>query len=318
MTPTKVLVTGGGGFIGSHVVDRLLELGHQVVIVDDFRSGRLSNLPSGLPLSRTDIADPSLEEIFRQERPELVCHYAAQISVQLSMQDPLTDADANVRGSLNLLQNCVRYGVKKVVYTSSGGAIYGEPVHLPCDETHSVHPLSHYGVSKYAVENYLRVYRQSHGLDYTVLRLSNVYGPRQDPFGEAGVVAIFSQAMLRGKPVVINGSGEQERDFLYVLDVVEASITALEMGGGEAFNIGTGRGVSVNQIYSLLKKNAGYIGEASYGPPKPGEVFKIYLDITKARQELGWEPRFSLEEGLKDTLAWFRNATWEVPPQQPL
>jgi len=311
MTAAKVLVTGGGGFIGSHVVDRLLELGHQVVVVDDFRSGRLSNLPPDIPLYRTDIADPALEEIFRSERPELVCHYAAQISVQHSMQDPLGDADTNVRGSLNLLQNCVRFGVKKVVYTSSGGAVYGEPLHLPCDEAHSVHPLSHYGVSKYAVENYLYVYRQSYGLDYTVLRLSNVYGPRQDPFGEAGVVAIFSQAMLQGKPLVINGSGEQERDFLYVLDVVEASITALERGGGEAFNIGTGRGASVNQIYSLLRDIADYPGEASHGPPKPGEVFKIYLDITKARQELGWEPRFSLEEGLKNTLEWFRAATWE-------
>jgi UDP-glucose 4-epimerase len=280
-------------------------------VVDDLSTGRLSNLPPDIPLYRTDIASPALEEVFRKERPELVCHYAAQISVQRSMQDPLGDADTNVRGSLNLLQNCVRYGVKKVVYTSSGGAIYGEPIHLPCDETHSVHPLSHYGVSKYAVENYLRVYRQSYGLDYTVLRLSNVYGPRQDPFGEAGVVAIFSQSMLQGKPVVINGSGEQERDFLYVLDVVEASITAMERGTGEAFNIGTGRGASVNQIYSLLKKNADYPGEASHGPPKPGEVFKIYLDITKARQQLGWKPRFSLEEGLKDTLEWFRGATWE-------
>jgi UDP-glucose 4-epimerase len=311
MTATKVLVTGGAGFIGSHVVDRLLELGHPVVVVDDLSTGRLSNLPTEIPFYRVDIATPALEEVFRKERPELVCHYAAQISVQLSMQDPLDDADTNVRGSLNLLQNCVRYGVKKVVYTSSGGAIYGEPIHLPCDETHPVHPLSHYGVSKYAVENYLHVYRQSYGLDYTALRLSNVYGPRQDPFGEAGVVAIFSQAMLKGKPVVINGSGEQERDFLYVLDVVEAVITALERGNGEAFNIGTGRGASVNQIYSLLKKNSDYPGEASHGPPKPGEVFKIYLDITKARQELGWEPRFPLEEGLKDTLEWFRGATWE-------
>ena len=316
MTPTKVLVTGGGGFIGSHVVDRLLDLGHQVAVVDDLSSGHLSNIPSGVPLYRTDIADPALEDVFREERPDFVCHYAAQISVQLSMQDPLGDADTNVRGSLNLLQNCVLYGVKKVVFTSSGGAIYGEPQHLPCDETHSVYPLSHYGVSKYAVENYLYVYGQSHGLHYTILRLGNVYGPRQDPFGEAGVVAIFSQAMLQEKPLVINGSGEQERDFLYVLDVVEASIKALERGSGEAFNIGTGRGASVNEIYALLKKNAGYEGEAPHGPAKPGEVFKIYLDNTKARQQLGWEPRFSLEEGLKETLEWFRNANLGMDLQQ--
>ena len=278
--------------------------------MDDFRSGRPSNLSPDVPQYRTDIAAPALEEVFRNERPDLVCHYAAQISVQSSMKDPLADADTNVRGSLNLLQYCVQYGVQKVIYTSSGGAIYGEPVYLPCDETHPVHPLAHYGVSKYAVENYLHVYRQSYGLDYTVLRLSNVYGPRQDPFGEAGVVAIFSLAMLQAKPLTINGSGEQERDFLYVQDVVEASVAALERGSGEAFNIGTGRGASVNEIYSLLKKVADYTGEASHGPPKPGEVFKIYLDITKARRELGWEPRFSLEGGLKDTLEWFRGATW--------
>ncbi|MQF49046.1 NAD-dependent epimerase/dehydratase family protein [SAR202 cluster bacterium AC-647-N09_OGT_505m] len=310
MTPTKVLVTGGAGFIGSHVVNQLLDLGHQVVVVDNLRSGHPSHLPPDIPLYQTDITTPALEDVFREERPDLVCHYAAQISVQLSMSDPLVDADINVRGSLNLLQNCVRYGVKKVVYTSSGGAIYGEPLHLPCEETHPIHPLSPYGVSKHAVENYLNVYRQSYGLDYTVLRLSNVYGPKQDPFGEAGVVAIFSQAMLQRKPLIINGSGEQERDFLYVQDVARASIMALAMGSGEAFNIGTGMGTSVNQIHSLLKKIADYPCEASHGPSKPGEVFKIYLDITKARQKLGWEPRFSLEDGLEDTLEWFRGATW--------
>jgi UDP-glucose 4-epimerase len=314
MTVAKVLVTGGAGFIGSHVVDRLLGIGHQVVVVDDFRSGRPSNLPPDITLYQTDIATPALEEVFREERPDLVCHYAAQISVQHSMKDPLEDSDTNIRGSLNLLQNCVRYGVRKVVYTSSGGAIYGEPLHLPCDETHPINPLSHYGVSKYTVENYLSVYRQSYGLDYTILRLSNVYGPRQDPFGEAGVVAIFSQAMLQGKPIIINGSGEQERDFLYVQDVVQASITALEGGSGDAFNIGTGKGASINEIFSLLKRVADYPGEASHGPAKPSEVFKIYLDVTKARQGLGWKPGFSLEEGLKDTLAWFRDATWDQGP----
>ena len=255
MTAKKILVTGGGGFIGSHVVDRLLALGHHVVIIDDFRSGHLSNLPANVHLYRADITSAHIEEIFRDEKPEFVYHYAAQISVQLSMQDPKKDAETNVNGSLNLLENCLRYGVKKFIYTSSGGAIYGEPLYLPCDETHPVNPLAHYGVSKYAVENYLHVYRQSYGLDYTILRLSNVYGPRQDPFGEAGVVAIFSQAILSGRPVVINGDGEQERDFVYVRDVVEANIKALDTGSGEAFNIGTGRLGSLFSLEtSLFKK----------------------------------------------------------------
>ena len=249
--------------------------------------------------------------MFSRERPEYVFHYAGQISVQRSMQDPLFDAETNVRGSLNLLQNCVKYGVKKVVYTSSGGAIYGDPVYLPCDEAHPVQPLSHYGVSKYAVEKYLYVYRESFGLDYTILRLGNVYGPRQDPLGEAGVVAIFSQAMLEGRPVSIFGTGEQERDFVHVSDVAQAGVRALEAGSGMAFNIGTGRGSSINRIFSLLKEATGYTLDAGYGPAKPGEVFKIYLDIAGAREGLGWEPGFSLEDGLRNTVAWFRESPRE-------
>ena len=307
MAAAKALVTGGGGFIGSHAVDRLKELGHQIVVVDDLRSGRLANLPAGVTLYDTDIASPDLEAVFSHEGPEYVFHFAGQISVQRSMQDPVFDAETNVRGSLNLLQNCVKYGVGKVVYTSSGGAIYGDPAYLPCDEAHPVQPLSHYGVSKYAVEKYLYVYGESAGLDYTVLRLGNVYGPRQDPQGEAGVVAILSQAMLDGRDVTIFGTGEQERDFVHVSDVAEAAVMAMEKGSGRAFNIGAGVGSSINDIFRLLKGLTGYGGEANYGPAKPGEVFKIFLDVSAARGGLGWEPRFSLEEGLKDTVDWFRN-----------
>ena len=307
MAAAKVLVTGGAGFIGSHAVYRLAELGHQVVVVDDLRSGRLANLPSGVTLYETDIASPDLEDVFSQERPEFVCHFAGQISVQRSMQDPIFDAETNVRGSLNLLQNCVKYEVGKVVYTSSGGAIYGNPEYLPCDEAHPVRPLSHYGVSKYAVEKYLYVYGESFGLDYTVLRLGNVYGPRQDPLGEAGVVAIFSQAMLDGRPVTIFGSGEQERDFLHVSDVADAAVKAMEKASGRAFNIGTGVGSSINRTFALLKETTAYESDATYAPAKPGEVFKIYLDISAARSGLDWEPRFSLEDGLKNTVDWFRN-----------
>ena len=307
MAAAKVLVTGGAGFIGSHAVHRLAELGHHVVVVDDLRSGRLANLPSGVTLYERDIASPDLENVFSQERPEFVCHFAGQISVQRSMQDPIFDSETNVRGSLNLLQNCVKYGVGKVVYTSSGGAIYGNPQYLPCDEAHPVWPLSHYGVSKYAVEKYLHVYGESFGLDYTVLRLGNVYGPRQDPLGEAGVVAIFSQAMLDGRPVTIFGNGEQERDFLHVSDVAEAAVKAMEKASGRAFNIGTGVGSSINRIFALLKETTAYESGAKYAPAKPGEVFKIYLDISAARSGLDWEPRYSLEDGLKNTVDWFRN-----------
>ena len=305
MTPTKILVTGGAGFIGSHVVDRLLELGHEVAIVDDLSSGRAANLSPAAKLYDTDIAGPALDDVLRAERPEVVCHYAAQISVPQSMRDPVGDAGTNILGSLNLLQSCVRNGVRKVVYTSSGGAIYGEPQYLPCDEAHPVNPLSFYGASKYAVEKYLYVYRLEHGLDYTALRLGNVYGPRQDPTGEAGVVAIFAQAMLQGRPLTIYGTGEQERDFVYVRDVVEASVAAIDQGGGESYNIATGAGTSINRIYSLLKAGAAYAGEASNGPARPGEVFKIYLDIAKAREGLGWVPRYTLEDGLRETLHWF-------------
>ena len=307
MTPTKILVTGGAGFIGSHVVDRLLEMGHDVAVVDDLTSGRTANLSPKATLYETDIAGPELDDVLRAERPEVVCHYAAQISVPQSMRDPVADANTNILGSLNLLQSCVRNGVRKVVYTSSGGAIYGEPQYLPCDEAHPVNPLSFYGASKYAVEKYLYVYRLEHGLDYTALRLGNVYGPRQDPTGEAGVVAIFARAMLEDRPITIFGTGEQERDFVYVRDVVEASVAAFEQGGGESFNIATGAGTSINRIYALLKASSAYTGEASYGPARPGDVFRIYLDVAKAREGLGWEPRYSLEDGLRETLQWFRD-----------
>lgn len=308
MPSTKVLVTGGAGFIGSHVVERLQEAGYSVVVVDDLRSGNLANLSTDVPVHRIDISDPGLEKVFQEERPELVCHLAAQISVQESLKDPVSDAESNILGSLNLLQNCVQYGVKKVVYTSSGGAIYGEPSYLPCDELHPVDPLSHYGVSKYTVEKYLYVFHKSHGLDYTVLRLGNVYGPRQDPFGEAGVVAIFSQAMLKGRPVTIFGTGDQERDFVYVRDVAVAGVSALEKGSGSAFNIGTGQGTSVNRLFALLKDAAAFSGEPDYAPAKPGEVYKIYLETSKAHREMGWSPGFTLQEGLTETVEWFRGA----------
>lgn len=304
----KILVTGGAGFIGSHVVDAFLQAGHQVVVVDDLSTGRRSNLNPAATFYLLDIRSPELRDVFERERPEVVDHHAAQMDVRRSVADPLFDADVNVRGSLNLLECARQTGVRKVIYISTGGAVYGEPVYLPCDEEHPVVPLCPYGVSKHTVEHYLYLYHQLYGLDYTVLRYPNVYGPRQDPHGEAGVVAIFAGQMLKQLPVTINGSGEQERDFVYVGDCARANVLALDKGDGRIYNLGCGVGTSVNEIYACLRDVTGYTLDPIYGPPKPGETFRIYLDATRARRELGWEPTIDLDEGLRKTVAYFRQA----------
>jgi UDP-glucose 4-epimerase len=302
-----VLVTGGGGFIGSHLVDGLIAAGHEVSIVDNLTTGNRRNVSSRATLYEADIRSPELAEIFDAARPEIVDHHAAHAEVRESVEDPVYDADVNVLGSINLFQQCVRTGVRKVIFISSGGAVYGEPQALPCAEDHPILPLSPYGASKASVELYLFLYKQTHGLDYTVLRYANVYGPRQDMLAEEGrVVAIFSQLMLAGRRPTINGDGEQQRDFLHVADAVAANLLALERGSGQAYNLGVGRPTSVNQIFALLKGLTGFGGEAAYGPAKPGEVYRIYLDASKAGRELGWEPRVGLEEGLRDTVRYFR------------
>ncbi|MFQ5860741.1 MAG: SDR family oxidoreductase [Dehalococcoidia bacterium] len=302
MTAQTVLVTGGAGFIGSHLVDRLVELGHHVVVIDDLSSGRLQNLNKAPHFYHMSICDPDMEEAFQRERPQVVFHLAAQVSVPASVTAPLKDVETNVLGTLGLLENARRCEVEKVIYSSTGGAIYGEPQRLPCDESHPVAPLSPYGLSKYSGEQYLDLYRRLYQMSSTVLRYGNVYGPRQDPHGEAGVVAIFSQAMLQKKQPVIFGTGEQERDFVYVADVVEANILAMEAGDGQVYNIGTGVGTSVNHLFSLLKEVLRYPWKAASGPPRVGDVDKVYLDASKARQELGWEPKVPLAEGLQMTV----------------
>ncbi|MER3543763.1 MAG: UDP-glucose 4-epimerase [Chloroflexota bacterium] len=302
----KILVTGGAGFIGSHVVDALLEAGHEVVIVDDLSTGRASNINPRARFYRMDIRDPHLSEVFEQERFDIVNHHAAQMDVRKSVADPLFDADVNIRGSLNLLECARKSGVRKIVYISTGGAVYGEPEYLPCDEAHPVNPICPYGASKHTVEHYLYMYRVLYGLAYAVLRYPNVYGPRQDPNGEAGVVAIFIGQMLAGKQPTIFGSGEQERDFVYVGDCARANLLAMEDHVQGIFNIGSGRGTTINQIYALLSEITGYRRPPVYGPPRAGETFRIFLDATKARREMGWEPQVSLEEGLRRTVAYFR------------
>lgn len=301
----KVLVTGGAGFIGSHVVDLLLAEGHQVAVVDDLSTGREENLNPQARFYQVDIRSPELEEVFAAERPEVISHHAAKANVRESMEKPILYAEVNVLGSLNLLELSRKYGVLNFIYVSTAGAVYGEPQYLPVDEDHPIQPLDPYGASKHHVEHYLYLYQANYGLAYTILRYGNVYGPRQDPYGEAGVVAIFAHQMLRNQQAVINGSGEQERDFVYVSDVARSNLLVLERDDGGTYNLGSGVGTSINDIFSRLQAITGYQGDEVHAPPKLGEVFKVYLDASRARKELGWQPRISLEEGLRRTVEYF-------------
>jgi len=309
----KILVTGGAGFIGSHVVDAYVEAGHQVVVVDNLSTGRRSNLNPQAVFYELDIRNPELHRVFEEERPEVVNHHAAQIDVRRSVAEPLFDADVNILGSINLLECARKYEACKFIYISSGGAVYGEPVYLPCDEQHPIAPICPYGASKHTVEHYLYIYHEVCGLDYTVLRYANVYGPRQDPHGEAGVVAIFAGQMLSDGQAVINGDGEQERDFVYVGDCARANLLSLEQGAAQVYNVGCGVATSINEIFGRLKAITGYRRDAVHGPPKAGETSRIYLDAGRAREELGWEPAVSLEEGLRQTVAYFRGAETSLP-----
>jgi UDP-glucose 4-epimerase len=302
----KVMVTGGAGFIGSHVVDAFVEAGHDVIVVDDLSTGRASNLNPKAKFFRIDIRDAALAQVFASERPEVVSHHAAQMDVRKSVADPLFDADVNVRGSLNVLECARLYGTRKIVYVSTGGAVFGEPEYLPCDEDHPIHPLCQYGVSKHTVEHYLYLYQHLYGLEYTVLRYPNVFGPRQNPQGEAGVIAIFIGKMLAGGQVVINGSGEQERDFVYVTDCARANLLAAAHGNGRIYNIGSQTGVSVNQLFRQLQSLTQYAMEPRYGPAKAGETFKIYLDSRRIQKELGWQMTVPLNEGLSRTVEYLR------------
>ena len=305
----KVLVTGGAGFIGSHLVDRLLQEGHDVAAVDDLSRGKRRNVSKSARFYKRNIASSWMDGVFRRERPTVIFHLAAQMDVRKSVEDPMFDAHVNVVGLLNVLQLSVKYGVRKVIFASSGGAIYGEQTQFPATETHATTPLSPYGITKLVGEHYLRYYQQLAGIQTVSLRYANVYGPRQDPHGEAGVVGIFVQKMLRGEQPIINGNGRQTRDFIFVDDVVEANLAVLGKDVTGPYNVGTGIETTINDIHKLLAAATNRGTKEIHGPGKKGEQARSVIDSTKLRHELGWEPRVALDEGMKRTVEYFKTQT---------
>lgn len=305
----RILVTGGAGFIGSHIVDQCVAAGHSVAVVDSLWNeggGKLTNLNPQAQFYRADITDEAgLASIFDEVKPEVVSHQAAQHSVAVSTKYPMLDARVNVLGLLNVLSNCTRVGTRKIIFASSG-ATYGTPARLPIDEEVVQRPESPYGISKMVGEYYLRYWQQASGLAYTALRYGNVYGPRQDPNGEAGVIAIFAKRFLNHEGVRIDWDGEQRKDYVFVKDVARANLLALERGDNDIFCIGTGRAVSVNKIYEELAQLTGYRPEITRAPRRPGDIYLSYFNCSKAERLLGWLPTVSFEDGVKATLEYFK------------
>ena len=322
--PLHVLVTGGAGFIGSHIVDAYVQAGHRVTVVDNLSTGTTANLNPRAKFFQTDIRSTTLDAIFRHGRFDVINHQAAHIDLRRSVTDPWHDAEVNILGTLNLLECACRYGVKRIIFASTGGAIYGDGVPYPTPESHPTRPLSPYGVAKLAGEHYLQYYQAVHGLRPVILRYANVYGPRQDPHGEAGVVAIFIGRLLRGDPSVIFGDGGQTRDFVFVGDVARANLLAFDYlkadsgdSGPLVVNIGTGQERTVNELFRLLTTFRPRAPEPIYGPPKPGEQRRSAIDPSHAKRTLGWEPLVPLEEGLRETWKWFEERTSVPPTKSP-
>jgi UDP-glucose 4-epimerase len=302
-----ILVTGGAGFIGSHLVDKLIDSGYEVAVIDNLSTGSKLNLNKKAKFYKSDIQDKKVSDIFAKEKPDAVFHYAAQISVRESVSNPLEDAKTNILGSLNIFENCKKYKVKKVIFSSSGGSIYGDTDVFPTDETAKEAPLSPYAVAKLSVEKYLYFYYKSFGLDFVALRLANIYGPRQNSKGEAGVIAIFSGKMIAGEKIYINGSGKQTRDFVFVEDVAEAGKMALEKDKMGVFNLGTGQETDINTLFKKIRKILNSDCEEAHGPAQAGESKRSCLDSSKIKKVLGWSPKYNLDEGLKITADWFGN-----------
>jgi UDP-glucose 4-epimerase len=304
----KILVTGGAGFIGSHITDAYLQLGHTVVVVDDLSSGVRRNVNPRAKFVHLDIRDNRLEEVFQSERFDVVNHHAAQMDVRKSVADPQFDASVNVLGGLNVFENARKHGVKKIIFSSTGGAIYGEQDYFPADELHPLRPLSPYGITKLCTEKYLFYYRQVHGIEHVILRYANIYGPRQNPHGEAGVVAIFASKLIRGEEPIINGDGKQTRDYTFVGDVVRANLSALEYKGSDIFNIGTGIETDVNLLFHTLRENLNPSSPERHGPAKSGEQMRSVISSSKIQKALGWSPGVPLKEGLRLTAEYFKKA----------
>jgi UDP-glucose 4-epimerase len=302
----KVLVTGGAGFIGSHLVDRLVQEGNEVVVIDDLSTGKRKQVNKKAQFYKMDIRSKRIERVFRKERPLIVVHLAAQMNVRLSTEDPVFDAEVNILGTINLLEHAVKNGVRKVSFASSGGAVYGEQEVFPAAESHRTDPLSPYGISKLAGEKYLAYYTNTTGLRHAIMRFGNVYGPRQEPEGEAGVIAIFSKLMLDGGQPIINGTGKQTRDFVYVDDVVESLMVTMDEDIQGIFNVGTGQEATVNECYGIIKELTNSSCKDLYGAAKKGEQFRSVLDVRKLRDGFDWEPQVSLPEGLKMTVEFFK------------
>ena len=317
----KILVTGGAGFIGSHLVDALIEKGHKVVVIDNLSTGKKENINKKAKFYKIDICSPKIREIFKKEKPEICFHFAAQINVRKSVENPLFDAKVNILGSLNIIQNFIKHQTSNIkhsqtsnikhsrfIFASTGGAIYGEAKKIPTPEDYPANPISPYGIAKLTVENYLKFYKENFGLKFISLRFSNVYGPRQDPKGEAGVVAIFIEKLLKGEKPTIFGDGNQTRDFIFVEDAVSASLKAMEYKGEkEIFNIGTGIETSINELYKIISELLKTKIKPKYAPPKPGDLRRSCLNISLVRQELKWKPKHNLEKGLQKTINWFKN-----------
>lgn len=302
----NILVTGGAGFIGSHLTDKLIEVGHEVVVIDDLSTGTKENLNPKATFYERSITD-DLSDIFEKFKPEVVFHVAAQIDLRKSVESPVFDANTNILGSLNILENMKKFGSKKIIFSSTGGAIYGDGVKIPTGETEATEPCSPYGIAKLSIEKYLNFYKKTHGIDFTSLRYGNVYGPRQNPKGEAGVISIFVQKILDGEQPIINGSGKQTRDYVFVADVVNANLLSLEKNANGAFNVGTGKEIDVNTLFRKIVKYMDVDVEEVHGPEKPGEQLKSCLSYSKIENELGWKPEFDIDKGMKKTIEWFKS-----------